>query len=197
LERLVRGKSHRMSDTATGPRPSPGMRKWLVPHPVFPSIGIIAIGVEIARDDAILSLRYTVEGDLDRVLWPQPMMPARTDELWMHTCFEAFIQPAGQTGYTEVNLSPSGRWATYQFDGYRDGMRDAATIPVLNWQSPTLTASVELADMAQADWRLGLTVVVEAIDGSKSFWALDHHGEAPDFHNADCFVASLPAPERA
>ena len=76
-------------------------------------------------------------------------------------------------------------------------MRDAAAVPTFVWQPPTLTASVELADMAGRDWRLGLTVVVEATDGSKSFWALEHHGEAPDFHNADCFVARLPAPERA
>lgn len=169
----------------------------LMPHPAFPSVDITAIGVETARYGATLSLRYTVEGALDHVLWPDPMPAARTDELWMHTCFEAFIQPAGQAGYTELNLSPSGRWATYQFDGYRDAMRDATALPTLHWQSPTLTASVELADMAEADWRLGLTVVVEATDGSKSFWALEHHGEAPDFHNADCFVATLPAPERA
>lgn len=115
----------------------------------------------------------------------------------MHTCFEAFIQPAGQAGYTELNLSPSGRWATYQFDWHRAGMRDAVAVPTLAWQSPTLTASVELADMAAADWRLGLTVVVEATDGSKSFWALAHPAGPPDFHNADCFVARLPAPDRA
>lgn len=169
----------------------------LMPHPAFPSVAVTAIGVEMIRDGATLSLRYTVEGNLDRVLWPDPMPAARTDELWMHTCFEAFIQPAGQAGYTELNLSPSGRWATYQFDGHRAGMRDAAPVPTLAWQSPTLTASVDLPDMAAADWRLGLTVVVEATDGSKSFWALEHHGEAPDFHNADCFVATLPAPARA
>jgi len=186
-----------MNDIATGPRPSPGMRKYLTPHPAFPSVAVTAVVVEIARDGALLSLRYMIEGALDRVLWPDPMAPSRTDELWMHTCFEAFVQPAGQAGYTELNLSPSGRWATYQFDGYRAAMRDAAAIPTLAWQSPILIASVDLTDIAAADWRLGLTVVVEATDGSKSFWALEHHGEAPDFHNADCFVARLPAPDRA
>jgi hypothetical protein len=170
---------------------------WLRPHPDFKSVALTAINVAIARDGARLSLRYSVEGALDRVLWPEPMASARTDELWMHTCFEAFIQPAGEAGYTELNLSPSGRWASYQFDGHRDGMRNAAAIPDLSWRSPALTARVELGDMADADWRLGLTVVVEAVDGSKSFWALEHHSGPPDFHNADCFVAQLPAPDRA
>lgn len=186
-----------MSDVATGPRPSPGMRNRLVPHPAFPSTAATTIGVDIVRDGAKISLLYTVEGDLGLVLWPQPMAPTRADELWKHTCFEAFIQPAGRAGYTELNLSPSGRWATYQFDGYRAGMRDAAAVPMFAWQSPTLRASVELSDMAAVNWRLGLTAVIEAIDGSKSYWALQHPAGPPDFHNADCFVARLPAPDRA
>jgi hypothetical protein len=76
-------------------------------------------------------------------------------------------------------------------------MRDAAVIPDLSWRSPTLVARVELDDIADADWRLGLTAVIEAVDGSKSFWALEHPAGSPDFHNADCFVARLPAPDRA
>ena len=170
---------------------------WLRPHPDFKSIALTAINVAITRDETRLSLRYSVEGALDRVLWPEPMASARTDELWMRTCFEAFVQPVGEAGYTELNLSPSGRWASYQFDGHRAGMRNAAAIPDLSWRSPALTARVELDDIADADWRLGLTVVVEAVDGSKSFWALEHHVGPPDFHNADCFVARLPAPDRA
>lgn len=169
----------------------------LVPHPGQASRAVSTISVAIARERATLSLYYRVEGQLDQVLWPQPMAAARADELWRHTCFEAFIQPAGREGYTELNLAPSGRWATYQFDRYRGGMREAAAVPTFAWQSPTLRASVELPDMAGADWRLGLTAVVEAVDGSKSFWALAHPDGPPDFHNADCFVASLPAPERA
>jgi hypothetical protein len=170
---------------------------WLRPHPDFKSSPLTAINVAIARDGSRLSLRYSVEGALDHVLWPEPTASARTDELWMHSCFEAFIQPTGQEAYTELNLSPSGRWATYRFDGHRIGMRNAAEVPQLSWQLPVLTARIELDDMADADWRLGLTAVVEAMDGSKSFWALQHPPGPPDFHNADCFVARLPAPERA
>jgi hypothetical protein len=186
-----------MSDVATRPRPSPGMRKWLMSHPDFPSIAVTAIAVEIARNNSALSLRYTAEGDLDSVLWPEPMAAARTDELWMHTCFEAFVQPAGQPRYTELNLSTSGCWASYQFERHRMEMRNAAEVPDLSWQSPTLGARVELDDIADADWRLGLTAVIEAVDGSKSFWALAHPAGPPDFHNADCFIAHLPAPHRA
>lgn len=169
----------------------------LVPHPDCPSVAVTAITVSIERSGDTLSLRYLVEGDLDRVLWPEPATPTRTDGLWMHTCFEAFIQPAGKSGYAELNLSPSGHWATYAFDGHREGMRDATAVPELAWASPMLTASVAFDELAGADWRIGLTTVVEAKDGSKSFWALEHkpNAPAPDFHNADCFNARLAAPD--
>lgn len=186
-----------MSDAATGPRPSPGMRVCLVPHPDFLSVAVAAIAVDLARDGAVLSLSYTVEGALDRVLWPEQGASDRTDDLWKQTCFEAFVQPVGHKDYIELNLSPSGRWATYQFDDHRVGMRDAAAVPRLAWQSPVLTVSIEFADMAAADWRLGLTAVIEATDGSKSFWALQHPDGSPDFHNDDCFIARLSAPDRA
>jgi hypothetical protein len=42
---------------------------------------------------------------------------------------------------------------------------------------------------------IGLTAVVEEVDGTKSYWALAHAPGPPDFHNADCFTARLPAPE--
>jgi hypothetical protein len=169
----------------------------LLPHPDCPSTAITAITVSIERDGDVLALRYIVEGDLDRVVWPTPAAPARTDELWMTTCFEAFVQPAGQARYVELNLSPSARWASYAFDGHREGMRDAAAVPQTSWTPPTLTARADLAEIGGRDWRVGLTMVVEAVDGTKSFWALEHKpgSPAPDFHNADCFNALLPAPD--
>ena len=166
----------------------------LQPHPDCPSTAVTAIIVSIERDGDVLSLRYTVEGDLDCVVWPAPDTPARTDELWMTTCFEAFVQPVRQAGYVELNLSPSGRWASYVFDGHREGMRDAAAVPETAWARPTLTVRADLGEIGGRDWRVGLTMVVEAVDGSKSFWALEHKpgSPAPDFHNADCFNVRLP-----
>jgi hypothetical protein len=41
------------------------------------------------------------------------------------TCFELFLaedSEAAQGAYAEFNLSPSERWAAYDFDGYRVGM---------------------------------------------------------------------------
>jgi hypothetical protein len=55
-------------------------------------------------------------------------------------------------------------------------------------RSLELRAEGDLASLpwlAGADrWRVGLTAVVEARDGSLSYWALAHPPGKPDFHSA-------------
>ena len=41
------------------------------------------------------------------------------------------------------------------------------------------------------DGAVGLSAVLEEKDGAKSYRALAHQGEKPDFHHADCFAARL------
>ena len=52
---------------------------------------------------------------------PPPRAAARRDELWKHTCFEAFVAENAGDGYRELNFAPSGEWAMYSFTGYRPG----------------------------------------------------------------------------
>ena len=49
-----------------------------------------------------------------------------------------------------------------------------------------------IAVPADSNWELGLSAVLEEKDGTKSYWALAHPAEKPDFHAPDCFVAKLP-----
>lgn len=183
------------------------MTTWsLLPHPDFPSVAVDAIHVNVVREGGALELAYRVEGNIAGMVWPRSTETGRSDGLWRSTCFEAFVQPEGSPGYTELNFAPSGRWAAYAFDGYRAGMRDFEGLSgellrralatddgdrVRTWYCSTLDV------LGRQPWRLGLTVVVEATDGSKSYWALAHAPGKPDFHNADCFTARLAAPERA
>ena len=52
-----------------------------------------------------------------------------------------------------------------------------------------------LPDLPPAALKLGLSAVIEEIDGTKSYWALAHAPGPPDFHHPDCFALQLPAPE--
>jgi hypothetical protein len=68
-------------------------------------------------------LRWVVEGAAALVVPARADRPERTDGLWQTTCCEMFLRQAA--GYREINLSPSGNWAAYGFDGYRSGMAPA------------------------------------------------------------------------
>ena len=99
------------------------MRCALTIHPDSPPSPVKSIDVEIARANAgTLSLRYVATGRIGDLLLPPPALSGRADGLWQHTCFEAFIRPAGGAAYREFNFAPSTQWAAYGFSSTREGM---------------------------------------------------------------------------
>jgi hypothetical protein len=178
------------------------MRQFLIRHPDSGSLTAKNIEVNATRQGGgSLALSYTLTGTLDDIAVPAVVATARRDELWRHTCFEAFVRAASGNEYYEFNFSPSTQWAAYRFNGYRSGMRPATEIgePLIEVSSNpdrfTLTASLELGRLAglqaSASWLLGLSAVVEDRTGRKSYWALAHPLGEPDFHHADCFTQEL------
>jgi len=161
-------------------------------HPESIRHPVQRIAVDLRQQARALSLKYIVTGAIEDVILPAPAPPARTDELWRSTCFEAFV--LGPDGaYVEFNLAPSTRWAAYAFDGYRSGMGDAdAPAPRIETRRSartfTLAATLELPDKAQA---LALSAIIETRDGAKSYWALAHPAGKPDFHHAAGFAHRL------
>lgn len=100
--------------------------------------------------------------------------------------------------YCEFNFM-AGRWAAYRFDGYRAGMRDMEAVAAHgHWIPDSGDAAMHftVGELSrEQDWRLGVSAIIEAKDGTKSYWALAHAPGPPDFHNPDCFIATLPAPD--
>jgi hypothetical protein len=165
----------------------------------------IVVTAQAERYGTELLLRFDVTGAIDRVRVPPPApAPQRLDELWRHTCFEAFVRPSRSPAYQELNLSPSGDWAYYHFDDHRAGMsRPDVTAPAIDFQKSEgalqMRASLDLAILLSpaVPWDLALTAVIETEDGARSYWALAHPPGAPDFHHPDCFVLHLPPPTAA
>jgi hypothetical protein len=122
--------------------------------------------------------------------------PSRGDDLWKTTCFEAFLRPLGEEAYFEWNFAPSGQWAAYEFTRYREGMSPAevASPPYVRMEDNFTwwALGATIAIPADINWELGLSAVLEEADGTKSYWALAHGGEKPDFHDPGCFGARLP-----
>ena len=174
----------------------------LLPHPATSSTDLpfkVWVNVEHAASltaVATTNLWFGVSAPAERFVIPAPAEPERTDGLWKTTCFEAFLRPLGERSYREWNFAPSGQWASYQFSDYREDMVEAEVSqpPYIriedNFTWWALGASIAVP--ADSNWELGLSAVLEEKDGTKSYWALAHPAEKPDFHAPDCFVAKLP-----
>ncbi len=173
----------------------------LIRHPATPFSDVNHIGaqVRLPLSDAI-EIEFALAGDIEKLRIPAENAARRADNLWQHTCFEAFIGAPNRTAYVEFNFAPSGEWAIYQFEAYRQGMSIVtAPPPVITTRRTAnnllLKAVVNLREFPElkdrAELRLALSAVIENIDGELSYWALAHPPGKPDFHHADSFALTL------
>ena len=171
----------------------------LIAHPATPCPAVSAIAVRVMPDTAgAITLRYPVTADPAAIRLPPAAPAGPADGLWQHTCCEAFIAGKDCSAYREYNFSPSGQWACYRFTGYRqrDPAFTASSRPpiVLRPEADGFQFDATLpADLLPASQTLviGLSVVIEAADGSKSYWALAHGASQPDFHLRQSFALTL------
>lgn len=175
----------------------------LRPHPAAPPRAITGVTARLDPSDADwLRIRWRIEPG--RALAVPPLAGrARIDGLWRTTCFELFVARPDEPSYAEFNLSPSERWAAYDFTGYRAGMtqRPAARAPACAFRPgdgfALFDAALAWPTLPSLPWRYGLGAVIEEHDGTTSYWALAHGaGELPDFHDPACLAATLAPPAR-
>ena len=177
----------------------------LICHPNHPAKQVESIEVrQEYLPSGKLWLRYHIEGVLDDISLPEPANGERMDDLWQTTCCELFLRVPGAEAYGEYNLSPSSRWAAYEFTAYREGMAnmDVPEPPEisLDFSDGHLALETELLlpeRFANRALSVSFSVVAEETDGTKSFWAVTHPSGEPEFHHRDCFSVNLSAPERS
>jgi len=205
----------------------------LTPHPQKPARAVEHVSFTIIWKGAgQWVFEFSTTASPATLALPAPAEPARADGLWKTTCFELFLLDPDDGSYLEFNFSPSGQWAAYRFDSYREGMRplevqrpcifssnpvQAAMSMKARFRSygmpeqsveqfaaglanlptaPHFNLRVELEDPAlrnDSPWLAGVSAVIEEADGTKSYWALAHPGDEPDFHDEAGFVLELPA----
>ena len=170
-------------------------------HPSARPEPVRSIRVVVRRSrGAELLLAFRLDGNLSRIQLPPARRPKFAQQLWQHTCFEAFIAVDGQPAYHEYNFSPTGEWAVFAFRGYRDGgpcadetMRPRIAVHTTD-HGLQLDARVRLDTLSdihpRAVLRLGLSAVIETVDGL-SYWALRHAADKPDFHAVEGFTLLL------
>ena len=180
-------------------------RVVLTAHPS--TAGDVVRGLEVRvliEEPGILRLAYSLDADLSRVRVPSSHASSRTAGLWRHTCFEAFVAPADEPGYCELNFSPSLDWAIYRFAAYREGMltADLTRAPEISVRRAEgrleLDCAVRLHELLAPGsvrrLRLALAGVIEEEDDRLSYWALRHAPGKPDFHHPDGFALELALP---
>jgi len=164
-----------------------------------------ALNVHVGRSADELLMTFRLDGDLGRIRVPAAHQPRIASDLWRHTCFEVFIAFERQPAYHEFNFSPSGEWTVYAFSGYRAGgpLADETLRPRIDVRFDggrlELEARVRLSTLSvihpSSPLRIGLAAIIEADDGTLSYWALRHQGDKPDFHDADTFALLLGPPD--
>ncbi len=148
------------------------------------------VTVDVTNRDDYLQLDYDL-GNLSGVsLLDAVARPSRQDSLWQHTCLELFVADQDGSDYVELNVSTSGNWNCYRFDGYRSGMResDALKLQGIDIQVPPGRLTVRtLNDLPWQSVLISPSVVVEDLKGQLTYFAVKH-GDKPDFHNRDHYV---------
>lgn len=177
----------------------------LVSHSDTPCAAVESIKSFLSWErSGVLVISYLLEGAVEQLRIPPYQSPRRADDLWRHTCFEAFVGAKNDAEYYEFNLSPSGEWAVYGFRDYRDGgpIEGNTLEPIVSVhreeRALELRTKIHLDQLPglQLDvclW-VGLAAVIEGNDGRLSYWALKHAPGKPDFHRADNFILEIVSP---
>lgn len=155
----------------------------------------------VARRANVLTISYSLLGDLADVVVAPPATPTRHSQIWEATCFEFFLGTKNDKQYWEFNLSPAGYWNIYCFDNYRQGMKEETAFPSLPFSvqnepdalSVALKINLGAILAASQGLEMAIAAVVKHNHGDLSYWALKHPGKEPDFHLRDSFTLKLPA----
>lgn len=121
----------------------------------------------------------------------------RVSGLWEKTCFELFIKNPNDQ-YVEFNFSPVFEWNCFYFEKKGD-----AVVPWSKMQRPAIDILLSedqfliLIEIKKAFFpagffegqalEAGITAVIKEKSKRKSYWALDHKDQKPNFHHFDSF----------
>lgn len=173
----------------------------LIPFAQEPRVAGLTLHGSVELDGSVVRAEYVLTGELTALVIPASASPReRCDGLWRNTCFELFIAPCEQQDYLEINVSPSGNWNAYRFTGYREGMASLAVTRLTSrcahdQEALRIGFEIEVGETSciAAPCELAVTAVIEHSDGARSYWALAHKNDRPDFHRRDSFVMRADA----
>lgn len=160
----------------------------LIPHPASSPGPIDSVSASVTATEGGCRAQFRLQGDLEQIRIPELSDPERMDELWKTTCFEIFWQPQGGSAYREFNLSPSLKWAAYDFDDFRKNGRDApvdAIAVACAHSHEHLLLTADIVAEVPLPAMVALNAIVEDTKGTKQYWALAFRDGPPEFHSTE------------
>ncbi len=164
--------------------------------PYYPCDPVTDLTGVFSVNDSNIKLELTLRGDTHQVHWP--IYPRqRTTGLWEDTCFEFFLGQVGQSHYVEVNLSPGGAWNSFAFRDVRTDMVETKLIQLSSSQCQRTDTEAHFSatlthELPVGEYELGISAVVKSEAGKLSYYALQHSGSRPDFHDRRGWCIQLP-----
>lgn len=163
-------------------------------HPDSKAGPVSSIEVDIEATAEGCRALFVVRGNTDAIHIPASDEPVREDFLWKRTCAEIFWQPMGGSNYREFNLSPSSKWAAYDFSAFREltGDAPAESVSIETHILPDkLVISARIASELPLPAKVALNMIVEDADGTLSNWALAFDEGPYEFHSETCRMIEL------
>ncbi|MGB3738095.1 MAG: hypothetical protein WA948_01955 [Pontixanthobacter sp.] len=166
----------------------------LIRHPDCPAGPVTAVSAAIEPTPEGCRADFRIEGEIAKMRIDAEANPERSDTLWRTTCCEVFWQPQGGTAYREFNLSPSRRWAAYDFDDMRENRQDAEVGDITiacHREDDALILRAEIKDALVSPAAVALNAIVEDQAGNLQYWALAFADGPVDFHRRECRTLRL------
>jgi hypothetical protein len=169
------------------------------PSVIYQDVSVIA---HVQKTDTTLRIQFIGDDPHNHILLQKKdSLFQRSQELWTTTCFECFFAEKGKENYWELNLDHSGNWNLYSFDGYRNPQppREEKLVKQLELEFLRKTNGFEIQcdlDLSELGLQeksldVGLSCVIEWTSHEKSYFALKHCTQKPDFHLRETFICSL------
>jgi hypothetical protein len=157
------------------------------------------IYVTIAKSNHEIIAEFILQGDTRSIQWPATAEHTGPGtDLWKHTCFELFLSEPNHREYWEYNFSPTGQWAIYAFQDYRQPATLSATYtPMIeppHYSDRKFTLQVRFTPeppLINTPLNIGIATIIESLDGQFDYYALRHCGNKPDFHLPESFILQL------
>ncbi len=169
-------------------------------RPFNPINKSLRLNVELQIEDNCLTLTYDLYDPENLILIPYPESPTtRVIGLWESTCFELFIREKREDHYFEFNFSFKEKWNCFYFPKPNAHLTEWPTdlLPSISRLTPhQLEVNIPLSIFKKGFWQpgrmqLGISAVLEDLQGDLSYWALAHPDNKPNFHHFDSFLINL------